>query len=80
MLGFVAPSVPNGEVLEEAREANPEPANFDEEFCDLSPNPLPNVGFCEDSAGGVLDDSVSEDGGLGWFVISAVDTTCRRYN
>jgi hypothetical protein len=48
MLGFVAPRLPNGEVLEAASDANPELANADEADFAFS---LSGIDFFDDSNG-----------------------------
>jgi hypothetical protein len=48
-LGFDAPIVPKGEVLDPARELKPELAKAEAEVCGLSSRTLPNVGFGEDA-------------------------------
>jgi hypothetical protein len=48
-LGFVAPRLPKGEVLELARDANPEVANAEADVCDLSLDMVKDKGLLIDS-------------------------------
>lgn len=59
-LGLEAPTVPNGEELDEAREAKPEVANADVDVCGLLlARVLPKTGFGEEFRDRF--DSLSED-------------------
>jgi hypothetical protein len=69
-LGFDAASDPNGEEVEEAKEANPELAKAEEDVCGFALSPLPNV----PGAGGLSAAAVSADvlvvSGVSGFVVS----------
>lgn len=64
ILGLEAPTVPNGEELDEAREANPELANAEEDVCGLLlVRLLPKTGFGDefrDRFDSLSDDVVGE--------------------